>query len=390
MSYVQSISQDAGGSGTGTGLAFTSNNTAGNTLFFAVRCGADCTVTVSDTRSNAGWHEDVHSSVQTDDGSIISLWSCPNCAAGANTVNFTFSTAVTARYAIVEYNGLLTSGILDVSEGTKQSGGASTTTPVSNSATPTTGKSLVIGVLATGGAGGSVTAGTGYTLREAANASNRLAFEDKEITVTTAQTAGFTLSVADTYIAVIAVYKEASAGGGTLTAAQGSYTLTGQTAGQLKGSLVSAAQGSYTLLGSPGLIDVTSVAAQGSYALTGEDAALRGPSVLSAAQGSYALTGQTAGLLRTIISAAAQGLYTLSGQIAVLRYSGAPSVSAYPLWIPLILAKHLPWLRNYTGLTAAAISEADGVHAWAKRGVITHVIYIDVHSVPGYPRPGYP
>lgn len=185
---------------------------------------------------------------------------------------------------------------------------------------------------------------------------------------------------------------EDAGGGGTytLTAAQGSYTLTGQAAGALDGHVVSAAQGSYTLLGSAGLVDLTSAAGQGSYALTGQDTALQGPRGIAAAQGSYTLTGQSVNFLRTVISAAAYGAYTLTGIAAALRYSGAAVTSAYPKWLPLVLAKHLYWLRGYTGLTAAAISEADGTHAWAKRGVLSHIIYVDVHSVPGYPRPGYP
>lgn len=162
--------------------------------------------------------------------------------------------------------------------------------------------------------------------------------------------------------------KFAAAGAYTLVADQGSYALTGQSAGALKGFLVSAAQGAYTLLGSTGLVDLTS----------------------AAAQGAYALTGQAASLVRAFGVAAAQGVLTLSGQAVSLLHAGASTPSAYPKWFPLVLAKHLPWLRNYAGLTAAAIAEADGAAGWAKRGVVTHIIYVDVHSVPGYPRPGYP
>lgn len=61
----------------------------------------------------------------------------------------------------------------------------------------------------------------------------------------------------------------------------------------------------------------------------------------------------------------------------------------YPRWLPLILAEHVSWLRRYTGLRAAAIAEANGAAQWAKYTFFGN-IKVDVHSVPGYPRPNWP
>lgn len=205
MAYVQSVSNDAGGSGTGTTQAFSVANTAGNTLIFGVRCGGDCVVTVTDSKGNT-WTENVHQ-VQSSDLGMMSVWSAPNCAAGANTVTFSFSTAVTARWFIAEYSGMLTSNVFDVKTAT-DSGASTSTTPTSGSATPTTGKSLVLGIVVTGGSQGVITAGSGFTLREAANATYRIALEDKEITSTSAQTASFNFTGADTTVTAVVIYKE--------------------------------------------------------------------------------------------------------------------------------------------------------------------------------------
>lgn len=106
-----------------------------------------------------------------------------------------------------------------------------------------------------------------------------------------------------------------------VVAAQGSYTLSGQTANTLQGYLVTADQGSYSLTGQAATFSRTYilVAGQGSYSLSGQDAAFSQGYGLIAEQGSYALTGQSATLLQTHILTAAQGSYSLTGQAADLR-----------------------------------------------------------------------
>ena len=63
-------------------------------------------------------------------------------------------------------------------------------------------------------------------------------------------------------------------------------------------------------------------------------------------------------------------------------------LSAAPRWFPLPLGSRLSWLRRYTGLEAAAVVEAQGSALWARYTLFRNV-EIDVHSVPGYPRPGW-
>lgn len=111
-----------------------------------------------------------------------------------------------------------------------------------------------------------------------------------------------------------------SAGGYTLTAAQGSFTLTGQAAALRAARLLTAAQGSHTLTGQAAnlLAGRRLAAAQGSFALTGQSANLLAQRILAASQGAYALTGQDASLLAARKLTADHGAFTLTGQDAAL------------------------------------------------------------------------
>lgn len=116
--------------------------------------------------------------------------------------------------------------------------------------------------------------------------------------------------------------------GRLVTAAQGSYSLTGQIALIFRGRVVTAAQGSYSLTGQAATITYTPAAGayvltanQGTYTLTGQAASITRSRLLTAAQGSYALTGQAAAITRSRLLTAAQGGYTLTGQAAAITRS---------------------------------------------------------------------
>lgn len=177
----------------------------------------------------------------------------------------------------------------------------------------------------------------------------------------------------------------------SLTCAQGSYALTGQAANLFKGSQAACDQGAYALTGQAATLvgtQQTLACAQGSYTLLGSTALV--DIEVDLEQGSYALTGQALGLLRSWVATLEQGVYALTGRAVSLLYSGAPSTAVYPKWLPLKIARHLPWLKRYNTLVADAIAEANGSAVWARRGqVATWVYYVDVHSVPGYPRTGF-
>ena len=131
-------------------------------------------------------------------------------------------------------------------------------------------------------------------------------------------------------------------GTGILTAAAGSYAITGTAAGlgpgyQLTGSvaafidsgagpkILTAAAGSYAITGA-------AIGLGLGYKLTGSDVAFTtataGGTTLPAAAGSYALTGSAAGFLAPFNLPAAAGAYTLTGSDATLRVGGSFVLSA--------------------------------------------------------------
>jgi hypothetical protein len=216
MPLVQSDGQDAGGAGTGTTFAYPSNVTAGNLLTYMVRLGGDTTLTVTSNRTSGNWAVAHKSAVQTDDGSVLVTVYAIATSSGACTVTFAFGASVTSRYEIAEYDNINTTTPFDKAT-SSQSGGTTSTAPVTGSQTPTNPNSLIIGVVTTGGDPTTIAANgggaTGYTLREAAKASNRIAFEDKTLTSSSAQTAGFTLGSGQTYIVAILIFNTVAAGG---------------------------------------------------------------------------------------------------------------------------------------------------------------------------------
>lgn len=115
----------------------------------------------------------------------------------------------------------------------------------------------------------------------------------------------------------------------SMTATQGSFALTGQTAGVSAQRKVAAVQGSYTLSGQDANVvksgTAYSVTADvGLYTLIGSDA--QRDITMTADQGSYAMTGQNATTAFGRILAAAQGLYSLAGSVINMIYSGAPAL----------------------------------------------------------------
>lgn len=129
-----------------------------------------------------------------------------------------------------------------------------------------------------------------------------------------------------------------------LVANSGSFAITGQDAGFLRGLRVTADAGFYTLTGQPALFERivatagdpaplphiglllqfvssarTLTADAGIYAITGSDGLI--DIEMSAAQGSITITGQAAGMLKTSILVAEVGSYAISGQDATFNIS---------------------------------------------------------------------
>jgi hypothetical protein len=123
----------------------------------------------------------------------------------------------------------------------------------------------------------------------------------------------------------LAIEEEAGGVSYTLTAVQGSLTLTGQAITLPVARQLTSAQGSLTLTGQTALLPLNRMltASQGSYVLSGQAVGLdfSGGATLVAAQGSYALSGQAMTPTIAVYLAMAQGAYVLSGQTALLPLS---------------------------------------------------------------------
>ena len=153
-----------------------------------------------------------------------------------------------------------------------------------------------------------------------------------------------------------------SGGGGatSLTADEGSFVLTGETAGLTRGLRLSAAEGSFALTGeAAGLTrGLRLVAGEGAFVLTGEAAGLDAGGRLTAAHGVFSLTGEDAALTvegDRILTASA-GSFVLAGQAAtLLAPTHAVSVSqAVQLAVHDVLVAALPGVAIYDYATPDA------------------------------------
>lgn len=120
-------------------------------------------------------------------------------------------------------------------------------------------------------------------------------------------------------------FEDWSAGGGSysLTANQGSYSLSGQTSSLLAARMTSLAQGSYSGSGqSVGAFKGSSLpSAHASYGLSGQNATLRPDYHIQPQQASYAKSGQDVILEKTgeFALVADLGSYNKTGQISLLK-----------------------------------------------------------------------
>lgn len=132
---------------------------------------------------------------------------------------------------------------------------------------------------------------------------------------------GYTMSL--DYVSVTVVYTVAY----TITAAAGSFTLTGIAAGLKSARKLTAARGEFTLTGNDVTLTYTPAeegaytltAAPGEFTLTGNAVTLRVGRKMTAASGSYTLTGIAAGLKVARRMVAAVGTFTLTGKAAALK-----------------------------------------------------------------------
>jgi hypothetical protein len=111
-----------------------------------------------------------------------------------------------------------------------------------------------------------------------------------------------------------------------VSAAHGTYSLTGEAQSFLRGINISATEGTYALNGQSQTLTVGMPAAEGAYTLTGQSQTMAVG--IPVAQGSYTLTGETQSFAVALSTLAQEGVYTLTGRAQVLNYTPAGSGGA--------------------------------------------------------------
>lgn len=142
--------------------------------------------------------------------------------------------------------------------------------------------------------------------------------------------AGIREAVTDAHLARVAAlwvtvdHKPGTGNAYTLTAAAGSYGLTGNTAGLLWKHVMAAVSGTYALTGNAVAFALAhKISAEaGVYALTGNAITFPRTYILVGSAGSYVLTGNAASLLFKRLLVAGAGTYILTGNNVILIYSG--------------------------------------------------------------------
>ena len=113
----------------------------------------------------------------------------------------------------------------------------------------------------------------------------------------------------------------------TVTALNGTYAVTGQSAALTVNRVLTANNGTYAVTGKSATLTINRVltAASGTYAVTGQSAALTVNRTLTALNGTYAVTGQLATITYTTVGAyvltALSGTYAVTGKAATIGYA---------------------------------------------------------------------
>lgn len=174
---------------------------------------------------------------------------------------------------------------------------------------------------------------TGATNRsDNADATDELATHDTNGGVTSWSSTNQTLTgTSSGWRTVVVELVAAGATNYTLTAAKGTFTLTGQAANLKAARTLPAAAGSFTLTGQAANLRTakTVTASPAAFTLTGQAATLRRSLSLTAATGSFILGGQTVSLKVARVLSASAGSFTFAGQAATLTYT--PGTTNYTL-----------------------------------------------------------
>jgi hypothetical protein len=275
------------------------------------------------------------------------VWRCAGITGGAGlkvTANLTGSSYCTLSAS--EFSGILTVSPLDGAGATNNGTTANPTTGVFS--TTNANDLLLVSIASTDFASGTVTEPTGFTRCASEQSTGTFIDGDTGYQIVSSTQSSinpaWTIAAPHTWASCALAYKAAAGGGTTytLSAAPGSFTLSGQAATLSVQRKLAAAAGSFTLAGQSASLSIQRrlTAGAGSFALTGDSATLSvgrrlttgagtftlaGAAAslsiqrrLPAAAGSFALTGQPASMHVGRVLSAGAGAFTLTGQPAAL------------------------------------------------------------------------
>jgi hypothetical protein len=215
--HVQSTSGQASGTAPKT-VAVTLNGVAtGNLLILACSGFGGSVWTPTPTISVSGGQAVTWTRVtSTNFGSNfgIVLYYAQNAIAGSYAITVTPPAGTTdTAVAFAEYSGMLTVGVLD-----KSAVGSSTATSLTTSATTTTAQAdeLIIGAFSHDNNTPTITAGTGFTMRQSiANSTTSIgiALEEKIVAATGTQTAAISYTTSQNNVGLVVTFAAAAGGG---------------------------------------------------------------------------------------------------------------------------------------------------------------------------------
>src|SRR5712664_846098 len=215
INFVQTAGATNDSASISISQAFAATNTAGNLIVVAASWGDNPapSIRASDTLGNT------YVLATTDYDPVkhqgLAIFFAPNIRAGANTVTVNFGAADGYRRIMVsEYSGVATASPLDATARNQAAGATATDGITSTAATTSVNGDLIFGVVMDdSGFFGTITAGTGFTRRAVLNNMDTVT-EDRVQGTAGPIAATFTFSRADSYLAQMAAFTPAGAGGG--------------------------------------------------------------------------------------------------------------------------------------------------------------------------------
>ncbi len=215
IAYVQGASSANDGSATTASTAFPGNTGAGDLIVVAVSwdTSGSAQAGVSDSQGNK--YVLATTSNNTTTFQALAIYYAANIKGGADTVTVTLNpSAGYRRLEIQEYSGVATTNPVDVTaQNINLNGGTNTDGVTSTNATTTADGDLIFGVATQDSGTDTISAGTGFTHREAVNngSDNPMLTEDLTQSAAGSVAATFTLSAAGSYQAQMVAFKAAGA-----------------------------------------------------------------------------------------------------------------------------------------------------------------------------------